>query len=81
MRYAAEPFRISLHLWALTSCGILAALLLWPATCAGGGALHAFPPRVGERPLAVARPEIVSSKHMITVSESSVEYRIEQDLL
>lgn len=57
---------------------VLAVTALVPQHAAGGGVLHAFPPVVDSRPVPVARPAIISSKSLVTVSESAIEYRINQ---
>ena len=49
-----------------------------PVPCAAGGILHVFPPALEGESLAVARPEILLSKTLVTVSESEIEYRIDQ---
>ncbi|MFH0825313.1 MAG: hypothetical protein V2B18_21385, partial [Pseudomonadota bacterium] len=43
-----------------------------------GGLLHVFPPRVEDDSVAVARPLLTRSRTIATVSESGVEYRIDQ---
>ena len=54
-------------------------LLVIPAQCLGGGVFHVLPPTLNDRTVAVARLSVlVSSTYLITVSESSVEYRIDQ---
>ncbi len=57
---------------------ILTAIAILPHEAAGGGVLHVFPPVVEDRPVPVARPTILISKALVTVSESSIEYRIDQ---
>jgi Ca-activated chloride channel homolog len=54
------------------------AVLLGPAECFSGGILHVFPPIFRDETFAVARPTVLLSKALITVSESFVEYRIDQ---
>jgi len=49
-----------------------------PLPCGAGGVLHMFPPTVGEDAFAVARPSLLLSRTTVTVSERSVEYRIDQ---
>ncbi|HMK35804.1 MAG TPA: VWA domain-containing protein [Desulfomonilaceae bacterium] len=57
---------------------LLAFLLIMPAQCISGGVLHVFPPTFQNETFAVARPSVLLSKVLVTVSESSVEYRIDQ---
>ncbi len=64
----------------LTSILIL-ALLLHPIQAGAGGILHLFPPVVEGRAYAVARPSILLSKTIVTVSDSSVAFRIDQTFL
>jgi Ca-activated chloride channel family protein len=47
-------------------------------TCFGGGILHVFPPSLQDKSIAVARPTVLVSRTAITVSESYIEYRIDQ---
>lgn len=54
---------------------ILSAL---PTECFSGGILHVYPPIFREETFAVARPTVLLSKALITVSESFVEYRVDQ---
>jgi hypothetical protein len=65
-----HPLRILLLLGALImgACGPSFA----------GGILHVFPPKVQNEVIAVARPTILLSRTAITVSPSSLEYRIDQ---
>lgn len=56
-------------------------LILIPASGLAGGILHVFPPRVEDRAFAVARPTVLLSRTMVTVSEQSIHYRIEQTFL
>lgn len=54
------------------------AILLAPGKCFSSGILHVFPPTFRDETFAVARPTVLLSKVLITVSESFVEYRIDQ---
>jgi Ca-activated chloride channel family protein len=54
------------------------AFSLMPGECFSGGVFHVFPPTFRDETFAVARPTVLLSKTLITVSESSVEYRIDQ---
>lgn len=64
--------------------GPLALLLAWtllvvcPAPSHGGGILHVFSPSLDGETVAVERPGIIHSRTLITVSESFIDYRIEQ---
>ncbi len=53
-------------------------LLAIPVQCLGGGVFHVFPPTLKDGTVAVARLSVLLSRTLITVSESSVEYRIDQ---
>lgn len=53
-------------------------ILAVPGTSSGGGILHVFPPKLQEQSVAVARPAVLVSKANVTVSESFIEYRIDQ---
>ncbi len=53
-------------------------VLLVPAECHSGGILHVFPPTFRDETFAVARPTVLLSRALITVSETSVEYRVDQ---
>jgi Ca-activated chloride channel homolog len=57
---------------------ILVILIVVPAPVFGGGILHTFSPALKDETFAVARPNILSSKTLVTVSESFIEYSIEQ---
>jgi Ca-activated chloride channel family protein len=46
--------------------------------CFAGGTLYTYPPKVNEESVPVARPTCLVSKTMVTVSESSVEVKIDQ---
>lgn len=43
-----------------------------------GGILHVFPPELKERLYAVARPTVTFSRTLVTVSDSLIEWRVEQ---
>ncbi|MBI5251951.1 MAG: VWA domain-containing protein [Desulfomonile tiedjei] len=49
-----------------------------PGVSSGGGILHVFPPSLQDESIAVARPAVLLSRSVVTVSESYAEYRIEQ---
>ena len=61
-------------------------MILWTAIvfnccheiCFAGGTLYTYPPKVDEESVPVARPTCLISKTMVTVSESSVEVKIDQ---
>lgn len=53
-------------------------LVMAPGWCSAGGILHVFPPTHEGESYAVARPEVLVSKTLITVSESEIEYQIDQ---
>lgn len=59
---------------------LLAVVLLvsLPQACLSGGILHVFPPSLQDETFAVARPAVSLSRATVTVSESYIEYRIEQ---
>ncbi len=59
----------------------LAVAISFPRICAAGGILHVFPPRFQDESIAVARPVALISKATVTVSESYIEYRIDQTFL
>lgn len=43
-----------------------------------GGVLHVFPPQVDGETFAVARPTVLLSKTLVTVSDGSTEFRVNQ---
>lgn len=43
-----------------------------------GGILHVFPPRVDGEEFAVARPTVLLSRTLVTVSDDSIEFRVNQ---
>ncbi|MEW6138955.1 MAG: VWA domain-containing protein [Thermodesulfobacteriota bacterium] len=43
-----------------------------------GGILHVFPPELKDRLYAVARPTVTFSRTLVTVSDSLIEWRVEQ---
>jgi Ca-activated chloride channel homolog len=53
-------------------------LLVIPVQCLGGGILHVFAPTLKDETFAVARLSVLLSRTLITVSESYIEYRIDQ---
>ncbi|MBI5572340.1 MAG: VWA domain-containing protein [Desulfomonile tiedjei] len=57
---------------------ILFLLSVLPRQAVGGGILHVFPPTFQNETFAIARLSVLLSKTLITVSDSSVEYRIDQ---
>ena len=57
---------------------ILMIITVFPASSFAGGILHTFSPALKDEAFAVARPTVLSSKTLVTVSESSIEYSIEQ---
>ncbi len=57
---------------------LLAILVLLPVQSLAGGILHVFPPTLKGETFAVARPTVLRSSTHITVSESFLEYRIDQ---
>jgi Ca-activated chloride channel family protein len=57
---------------------LTALLVLLPSVSRAGGILHVFPPKLHGRAFAVARPTILLSRTLVTVSDSSTEYRIDQ---
>src|SRR5208283_2741760 len=57
---------------------ILMIITVVPAPSFGGGILHTFSPALKDEAFAVVRPTVLSSKTLVTVSESFVEYSIEQ---
>jgi hypothetical protein len=60
---------------------VLATLLIMPAACIGGGVLHVFPPEFGSQKFAVARPIVLTSRTMLTVSETSLKRIANQTFL
>jgi Ca-activated chloride channel homolog len=62
----------------LLSLVTLLVLVYLPLPCFGGGVLHVFPPQLNGETVAVARPSVLLSKTLVTVDESSVEYRFDQ---
>ena len=57
---------------------ILIIITVVPAPSFGGGILHTFSPALKDEAFAVARPTVLSSKTLVTISESFIEYSIEQ---
>ena len=53
-------------------------LLVIPVQCLGGGIFHVFAPTLKDETFAVARLSVLLSRTLITVSESHIEYRIDQ---
>jgi len=58
---------------------LLGAILgLFPDGSTAGGILHVSSPTIEGRTIAVERPGILHSRTLVTVSESSIEYRTDQ---
>ncbi len=57
---------------------ILMIITVVPASSFAGGILHTFSPALKDEAFAVARPTVLSSKTLVTISESFIEYSIEQ---
>ncbi|MEW6533093.1 MAG: VWA domain-containing protein [Thermodesulfobacteriota bacterium] len=57
---------------------LLTFLLVFPSTLFAGGVFHVFPPQLGSDVFPVARLAIQASRALITVHETSIEYRIDQ---
>ncbi len=58
---------------------IILGIVMWlPAVCFAGGILHVFSPVRDGGTVAVARLAVVSSRAMVTVSDSVIEYSIDQ---
>lgn len=68
--------RIQNHLKAFLLAVVF--LISLPEACLSGGILHVFPPSLHDETFAVARPVLSLSRATVTVSESFIEYRIEQ---
>jgi Ca-activated chloride channel homolog len=60
---------------------VAASQLFSPATSFSGGVLHVFPPKLHDETFAVARPIVLRSVTLVTVSESSIEYKVDQTFL
>ncbi len=60
---------------------VAAIQLLIPNSSFCGGVLHAFPPTLRDEAFAVARPTLLHSRTLVTVSESTIEYDIDQTFL
>ena len=58
--------------------GVLAILQMVPTLSHGGGILYTFSPTLKDEVFAVARPCVTVSKALVTVSESSIEYKFDQ---
>jgi Ca-activated chloride channel homolog len=72
-------YKTKLFTAALVRSLILALLLLLvPLRCIGGGIFHVFPPTLKDETFAVARLSVLLSRTLVTVSESYVDYRIDQ---
>jgi Ca-activated chloride channel family protein len=56
-------------------------VILLPKYCLAGGVLHVFPPTFNDQTFPVARPIVLSSKTTVTVSETAIEYKIDQTFL
>jgi Ca-activated chloride channel homolog len=61
-------------------CPLILALFLLvvPVPCLGGGIFHVFPPTLKDETFAVARLSVLLSRTLVTISESYIEYRIDQ---
>lgn len=70
--------QVGMYFLKVSSLLILAVMALVPQPGFSGGVLHVFPPEVDGRPVPVARPTVLFSRTLITVSESTIAYRIEQ---
>ncbi len=57
----------------LLTGGVLSAEHVW-----AGGVFHVFPPKIEDQIVPVARPIVLVSKSLVTVSEKTIEYRLEQ---
>jgi Ca-activated chloride channel homolog len=72
--------------WGITSRGVgrvfaavlVALFMSWPRVSVAGGIVHVFPPRFQDETFAIARLQILASKTLVTVSDSSIHYRIDQ---
>ena len=64
--------------FAVSLMAVAILVLAGPSLCSGGGIFHVFPPTVRDIRFAVARPTVSFSRALLTVSESRIEYRIEQ---
>jgi Ca-activated chloride channel homolog len=60
---------------------VVAVCTLFPHLSHAGGIFHVFPPTFKDETFAVARPRILLSKTLLTISESFVETRIDQTFL
>ena len=67
---------MSVRIPALIS--VLAILQIVPAPSHGGGILHTFSPTLKDEVFAVARPSVMVSKTLVTVSEFCIEYKFDQ---
>ncbi|MCX5861686.1 MAG: VWA domain-containing protein [Deltaproteobacteria bacterium] len=59
-------------------CVLAMSLPVFPSVSNAGGILHLFPPTVNGESVAVARPAVLHSRTLLTVSESTRDYRIDQ---
>lgn len=77
--HKGKPCRKSLFATALILFPVLALFLfVVPVQCLGGGIFHVFAPTLKDETFAVARLSVLLSRTLITVSESYIEYRIDQ---
>ena len=77
--HKGKSCRKNLFATALIRFPVLALfLLVIPVQCLGGGIFHVFAPTLKDETFAVARLSVLLSKTLITVSESYIEYRIDQ---
>lgn len=73
----ATPCHTSACSWGL-SLLVATCVTFLPAYCLAGGILHVFSPTFKEEAFPVARPIVLASRTAVTVSETSIEYRIDQ---
>jgi Ca-activated chloride channel homolog len=69
---------ICIQRWLKSFLLAVVLLISLPGTCLSGGILHVFSPSLRDETFAVARPVVSLSRATVTVSESFIEYRIEQ---
>jgi Ca-activated chloride channel homolog len=79
VRHTGKPRKTNLIATAfIRSLTLVLFLLVVPVQCLGGGIFHVFAPTLKDETFAVARPSVLLSRTLITVSESYIEYRIDQ---
>ncbi len=75
-------FVIDIHakakLTAILAVCICVGIFLGAGCCLAGGALYAYPLQINGQAVATARPSILASKSMVTVSDTEVKHRIDQ---